>query len=134
MTDPKGEPKEVGIGGQDVERSLELLAQLLLATGSRQRFPPARRQLLAQLVEQIVCERLEQVVAASEMLVEGCARDACPLRHRAGGHAGLVTRQDQLPGGVDQALARALLGLTAGEWRAHQRARPNSLLAIPIRR
>src|SRR5450759_3210271 len=101
VTDPKGEPKEVRIGGQHLERGSELLAQLLLVIGSRQGFPPALREVRPQFVEELVRERLKEVVAASEMLIEGCASDTGPLRHSAGGEAGLTAGQDHLPGGAE---------------------------------
>jgi len=101
MAYPEGEPEEVRIGGQDLEWSSELLAQFLLVSGRRQRLPPGFRELVPEFVEEFIRQRLKEIVAVLEVLVESCPSDAGPLGDDARGEPTFAARQDQSTSGAE---------------------------------
>jgi hypothetical protein len=68
VADPKRQAEEVRVGGQDLERGPELLSKLVLVVGRCQRLPPPPPKLVAKLIEQVVRQGPQQVVAIPEVL------------------------------------------------------------------
>lgn len=97
MAHSEAKPEEVGVGGNNLDRNPKLLAQLLLVAGSSHAFLPSQRELGSQLLEQVVRERAQKVVAISEVLVKGRASDPSAPSHHTGGQPAFATCQNQLP-------------------------------------
>jgi hypothetical protein len=113
MSHPQGEPEQVGICREDLQRRAELLAQPLLVVGRLERLAALHRELGAQVVEELLGEGAEEVVAVAEVLVERRARDARLPGDAAGGDARFAAGEDERAGRVEQAPSSALFGLAA---------------------
>src|SRR5882672_423787 len=120
MAYTEGEPEEVRIGSQDLEWSSELLAQFLLVTGRRQRRPPGRRELVPQFVEEFLRQRLKEIVAVLEVLVERCTSDTGPSGDDARGEPTFAARQDQSTSGIEQPLTGSPLGFSPRDGRGRR--------------
>ncbi len=115
MSDPESQPKQVRIGGQDLQRRFELLAQFLFVIRRCQRLPPSLCKLVSKFVEQVVRECPNEVIAVLEMLVERRTPDTSLLRDNARSDPALETGQDQSSGCAEETPAGELLRLPSAD-------------------